>query len=77
MIEGDGNKVGLEKRLERLEAIIDRMESEDVALDEALQLFEEGVGHVREAEQVLAEAELRVEELLAGGEMLEREIVED
>jgi|TARA_B100000676_G_scaffold276390_1_gene297299 exodeoxyribonuclease VII small subunit len=77
MIEGDGNKVGLEKRLERLEAIIDRMESEDVALDEALQLFEEGVGHVREAEQVLAEAELRVEELLAGGEMLEREIEEE
>ena len=77
MIEGDGNKAGLEKRLERLEAIIDRMESEDVALDEALQLFEEGVGHVREAEQVLAEAELRVEELLAGGEMLEREIEEE
>ena len=77
MIEGDGNKVGLEKRLERLEAIIDRMESEDVALDEALQLFEEGVGHVREAEQVLVEAELRVEELLAGGEMLEREIEEE
>ena len=77
MIEGDGNKVGLEKRLERLEAIIDRMESEDVALDEALQLFEEGVGHVREAEQVLAEAELRVEELLAGGEVFEREIEEE
>ena len=77
MIEGDGNKVGLEERLERLEAIIDRMESEDIALDEALQLFEEGVGHVREAEQVLAEAELRVEELLAGGEMLEREIEEE
>ena len=77
MIEGDGNKVGLEKRLERLEAIIDRMESEDVALDEALQLYEEGVGHVREAELVLAETELRVEELLAGGEMLEREIEEE
>ena len=77
MIEGDGNKVGLEERLERLEAIIDRMESEDIALDEALQLFEEGVGHVREAEQVLAETELRVEELLAGGEMLEREIEEE
>jgi len=38
-----------------------------VALEEALQLFEEGVGHVREAERVLSAAELRVEELLSDG----------
>jgi exodeoxyribonuclease VII small subunit len=58
----------LEKRLTRLEEILSRMESEEVALEEALRLFEEGVGHVREAERILAETELRVEELLAGGE---------
>jgi exodeoxyribonuclease VII small subunit len=58
----------LEKRLTRLEEILSRMESEEVALEEALRLFEEGVGHVREAERVLAETELRVEELLASGE---------
>ena len=44
------------------------MESDEVALEEALKLFEEGVGHVREAEKVLAETELRVEELLSSGE---------
>ena len=43
------------------------MESEEVALEEALELFEEGVTHVRAAERVLAETELRVEELLADG----------
>ena len=58
----------LEARLHRLEEILARMESDDVALEEALKLFEEGVAHVREAEKVLAETELRVEELLAGGE---------
>jgi exodeoxyribonuclease VII small subunit len=58
----------LEKRLTRLEEILSRMESEEVALEEALRLFEEGVGHVREAERILAETELRVEELLASGE---------
>jgi exodeoxyribonuclease VII small subunit len=57
----------LEARLARLEEILARMESEDVALEEALTLFEEGVTHVREAEKVLAETELRVEELLASG----------
>jgi len=57
----------LEARLARLEEIISRMESEDVPLEEALKLFEEGVVHVRAAERVLAETELRVEELLADG----------
>ena len=57
----------LEGRLRRLEEILARMESDDVALEEALDLFEEGVTHVRAAERVLAEAELRVEELLSSG----------
>jgi exodeoxyribonuclease VII small subunit len=57
----------LEARLRRLEEILARMESDQVALEEALNLFEEGVAHVREAERVLAAAELRVEELLASG----------
>ncbi len=57
----------LESRLRRLEEILARMESDDVALEEALALFEEGVDHVRAAERVLSEAELRVEELLSSG----------
>jgi exodeoxyribonuclease VII small subunit len=68
-----GDELSLEARLGRLEAILTRMESEEVDLDEALKLFEEGVGHVREAERVLAETELRVEELLATGETRELE----
>jgi len=58
----------LESRLGRLEEILARMEADDIDLEEALGLFEEGVTHVREAEKFLARAELRVEELLAGGE---------
>jgi exodeoxyribonuclease VII small subunit len=62
------SEVTLEGRLARLEEILARMEAEDVALEEALKLFEEGVSHVRQAERVLSETELRVEELLASGE---------
>lgn len=58
----------LEARLARLEEILARMEADDVPLEEALKLFEEGVAHVRDAERVLAETELRVEELLSSGE---------
>jgi exodeoxyribonuclease VII small subunit len=68
MAEGKASKdESLEARLKRLDEILARMESDDVPLDEALRLFEEGVAHVREAERVLAEAQLRVEELLASG----------
>ena len=58
----------LEARLKRLDEILAKMESDDLALEDALKLFEEGVQHVREAERVLSAAELRVEELLASGE---------
>lgn len=58
----------LESRLRRLEEIVTRLEAEDLDLDGALALFEEGVGHVKGAEKTLAEAELRVEELLGEGE---------
>ena len=66
-----------EARLRRLEEILASMESDEVALEEALRLFEEGVGHVREAEKVLSEAELRVEELLADGRTRPLEVDEE
>ena len=65
--EAPGDEKSLEDRLRRLEEILARMDADDVGLEEALRLFEEGVTHVREAEKVLSAAELRVEELLAGG----------
>ena len=60
----------LEGRLRRLEDIVGQLEAEDLDLEKALALFEEGVAHVREAETALSAAELRVEELLGSGEDL-------
>ena len=57
---------GLEVRLKRLEQIVSALEADDLDLEKALALFEEGVAHVRAAEKILAEAELKVEELLQG-----------
>lgn len=64
---GEGEEPGLEERLIRLDEIVAALEGDEVNLDEALALFEEGVRHVRAAEKALAEAELRVEELLGEG----------
>jgi len=66
--EAEPEEKSLEARLSRLDEILAKMESDDVELEDALRLFEEGVAHVREAERVLSTAELRVAELLASGE---------
>ena len=58
----------LEARLRRLEEIVGQLETDELELDGALALFEEGVTHVKEAEGALAAAELRVEELLGDGD---------
>ncbi len=55
---------GLEVRLEKLESIVDRLERDELELQDALDLFEEGIGHVREAYRVLEESKLRVEKLV-------------
>lgn len=63
---GDGT-LTLEARIGRLEEILTALESDELELDRSLELFEEGVQHIRAAEKRLAEAALRVEEVLADG----------
>ncbi len=62
----------LEERLARLDAIVVRLEREDVELEDALELFEEGITHLRAAEKLLRDSELRIERLLeeASGEVV-------
>ena len=57
----------LEKRLARLDAIVAELERENLELEQALALFEEGVGHLRASEQAIGAAELRIQQLLEGG----------
>ncbi len=56
----------LEVRLARLDAIVAALESDGLELEQALALFEEGIGHLRAAENVIRAAELRIEQLLEG-----------
>jgi exodeoxyribonuclease VII small subunit len=52
------------KQLERLEAIVRELEAEDLELDQALKLFEEGVERLRAAREQLDQAELKVKKVL-------------
>lgn len=67
MTEAEKSPRSLEASLKRLEEILSLLEADEVELERALALFEEGVTLVRDAERVLSETELRVEELLSGG----------
>jgi exodeoxyribonuclease VII small subunit len=53
----------VEQRLDRLEAIVAELESEQLDLARALALFEEGVACLRDAAGTLTEAEARVQKL--------------
>lgn len=55
----------LERRIARLEAIVRELEGDRLELQEALELFEEGVRHLKEAEGLLSQTELRIERLIA------------
>ncbi len=53
----------LQADLARLEQIVRALEQEDLDLDRALALFEEGIGRLRGARARLAGAELRLKQL--------------
>ena len=64
-------KPEFERSLARLEEIVHKLENTNLSLDDAMKLFEEGVGLSRDCQKQLEQAEGRVEVLMkkAGGEM--------
>lgn len=53
-----------EKKLKRLEEIVEKMEGNELPLEDSLKLFEEGVSLTRECQKKLTEAEQKVQILL-------------
>ncbi len=64
-------KASLQDDLKRLEEIVRQLEAEDLDLDKAIALFEEGVKCLRTAREQLGAVEQRVQKVLeqAGGEL--------
>ena len=56
--------MSFEKKLSRLEEIVQKMESGEMSLDESLNLFEEGVRLSRDCNRELSEAEQKVKKLV-------------
>ena len=68
MTEPESGGERLDRRLDRLEEIVDALDRPDLELEDAMRLFEEGVAHLRVARELLRVTELRVERLLEDGE---------
>lgn len=58
--------MSFEQTLARLEQIASSLDRDDLPLEEALRLFEEGIAKLREANAALGEAEGKVQRLIEG-----------
>ena len=54
-----------EEAMKELEETVNKLESEEVSLDEAMELFEKGVGLSKTCQKLLSEAQLKVTKLIA------------
>ncbi len=64
--------------LERLETIVRALEDTDLDLDEALELFQQGVDRLKTARQILQDTELTVRKVVKAADgALDREDVDD
>lgn len=54
-----------EEAMKQLEETVTKLESGDVSLEEAMELFEKGVGLSKMCQKLLSEAQLKVTKLIA------------
>lgn len=66
---GDG-ALSFEQALEKLEGLVDRLDSGDLPLEQALSAFEQGVALTRRCAEQLDDAERRIEVLTREGDEL-------
>lgn len=57
------NVKSFEECFSRLEKILERLESEDVTLDETIKLYEEGLSLTKSCYDKLSSAEMRIKEI--------------
>ena len=69
------NQTSFELSLERLETLVDSMESGEATLEQSLEWFEEGMILIKSCQDQLKYAEQKVQELIKNseGEIIERD----
>ena len=60
-------KINFELSLKELESIIEKLEDENINLEDSVKSFEKGINLVKECQQQLQNAELKIKKLLDDG----------
>ena len=60
-------KLSIEEQLEKIDEVIEKLEQEDLPLEDALKAFEKGIGLVKETNEALTKAEKRLQVLTEEG----------
>ena len=66
MASSDKN-INFEVSLKELESIVEKLEDEDINLEDSVKSFEEGVNLVKQCQKQLQNAELKIKKLLDDG----------
>jgi len=71
MSNNENNIKDFEKALQKLEKIVNAMESGDLGLEDSLNQFEEGIKLAKKCQDTLGNAETRVEKLIEKNGLLQ------
>ena len=66
MVKED-KKINFESSLKELESIVEKLEDENINLEDSVKSFEKGINLVKECQEQLQTAELKIKKLLDDG----------
>tara|TARA_B100000963_G_scaffold184112_2_gene160021 strand:- start:1748 stop:1969 length:222 start_codon:yes stop_codon:yes gene_type:complete len=66
-MKNNNKQMDFESSIKKLESIVDKLEDENINLEESIKSFEEGIGLVKECQKQLEDAELKIKKLLDDG----------
>ncbi len=67
----EDKKIDFESSLKELESIVEKLEDEDINLEDSVKSFEKGISLVKECQKQLHNAELKIKKLLDDGSSTE------
>ena len=70
---GKDKQTDFESSLKALESIVERLEDENINLEDSVKSFEEGINLDKECQKQLQEAELKIKTLLDDGSSIDIE----
>ena len=63
----EDKRIDFESSLKELESIVDKLEDENINLEDSVKSFEKGINLVKECQKELQSAELKINKLLDDG----------